>query len=160
MPKGGARARSGPAPDPKALRREREDGQWTKLPAKGREEPPPEWPLTRPTARERKLWERLWTTRPQAVMWNRLSQEIEVALYVRRLAEAEKRGSRVTLSTLVRQMADSLGLTPAGLARNRWLIVHDEVGERRTEAASSQPARPPSRERFAVVRDGAGPGGA
>jgi hypothetical protein len=48
--KGGARARSGPAPDPNALRRERDGNTWIDLPAEGRAGPPPEWPLTGRTA--------------------------------------------------------------------------------------------------------------
>lgn len=47
MASGGARARSGPAPDPNALRRDRKtDAKWTVLSAEGRDGPPPEWPLS------------------------------------------------------------------------------------------------------------------
>src|SRR5690348_14984546 len=102
MPKGGARTRSGPAPDPMALRRERDAGEWKVLPAEGREGATPDWPLTEQSDREAELWERLWRM-PQAIMWERYGQEFEVALYVRRLGEAEEPGSSVTLSTLVRQ---------------------------------------------------------
>lgn len=47
MPRGGARANSGPPPDPNALRRDRADDKagWTLLPAMGREGDTPEWPL-------------------------------------------------------------------------------------------------------------------
>ena len=87
MTSGGARARSGPAPDPLALARNRPSDQvtWTHLPA-SREGDPPVWPLTRTTARERALWAREWK-RPQAVMWERNGWESEVALYVRTLAD-------------------------------------------------------------------------
>jgi len=121
MAKGGARARSGPAPDPTALRRERDAGEWTILPAEGRSEGAPDWPLTESSPREAELWRQLWT-KPQAFMWERFGQEFEVALYVRRLTEAELMDSRVNLSTLVRQMADSLGLTSPGMRANRWRI--------------------------------------
>src|SRR3954466_13217555 len=110
MPKGGARTRSGPAPDPTALRRERDAGEWTILPAEGRQDSAPEWPLTEPTGREEQLWATL-RLKPQALMWERYGQEFEVALYGRRLAEAEKRDASVTVGTLVRQMSDSLGLS-------------------------------------------------
>jgi hypothetical protein len=47
MASGGARARSGPPPDPDALRRDRKsDPKWITLPAEGRDGPTPEWPLS------------------------------------------------------------------------------------------------------------------
>ncbi|MEH0445437.1 hypothetical protein QA811_17695 [Streptomyces sp. B21-102] len=144
MPKGGARSRSGPAPDPEALRRERDAGEWTILPAEGRQGATPEWPLTEQTGREAELWERLWSM-PQAFMWERCSQHIEVALYVRRLSEAEKPEAFVGLGTLVRQMADSLGLTSPGMRANRWRIERphedDEVSGPATIAPTSARAR-------------------
>lgn len=147
MAKGGARARSGPAPDPLALRRERDEGDWVSLPAEGRSGPAPEWPLTKPTARETALWKKEWT-RPQAVMWERLHLEVEVALYVRSLVGAEKLKAPVNLRTLVKQQQEALGLSLPGLARNKWKI---EAG-----AAERGPARPPARTRFKVVTGGAG----
>lgn len=68
MPKGGARARSGPAPDPNALRRERDVGEWTILPADGRPGSAPEWPLRGQSDREVELWDAMWS-KPQALMW-------------------------------------------------------------------------------------------
>jgi hypothetical protein len=155
MASGGARARSGPAPDPTALRRERDAGEWTTLPAEGREGATPDWPLTEPTGRETELWEALWR-KPQALMWERYGQEIEVALYVRRLTEAEELESRVNLSTLVKQFADSLGLTVPGLRANRWRIARDEVTERREirETPSAPAGRRSARDRFKVVPGG------
>ncbi len=146
MPSGGARVRSGPAPDPNALRRERDSSEWMRLPASGCVEPPPVWPLTAATKRERELWERQWR-RPQAIVWEQRGQEEEVALYVRNLARAEKRDSPVNQGTLVRQMADSLGLTTPGLKANKWLIVGDEAPARPVEARRS------SRDRLTVVTD-------
>lgn len=149
MPSGGARSRSGPAPDPTALRRDRDAGEWTSLPADGRQGATPEWPLTEQTIREAELWESLWR-KPQAVMWERLSQELEVALYVRRFTEAELLDSAVNLSTLVRQMGDSLGLTTPGLRANRWRITAGEAQQR--EAAAGQPVgRVSARSRLKVV---------
>lgn len=142
MPKGGARTRSGPAPDPNALARAHDKGEWIDLPAEGREGEPPEWPLSKPLKREGELWETMWR-KPQAVMWEAQGQEFEVAIYVRRLCEAEKRGSAVNLSTLVRQMSDSLGLTTPGLRSNRWRIVRTGTTEtkRGEEPASSDDVR-------------------
>jgi hypothetical protein len=81
MPRGGARVTSGPPPDPNALRRDRASDKagWTTLPAAGRAGKPPAWPLTEQTPREIRLWDDLWS-RPQAVMWEKLGQEYEVAM--------------------------------------------------------------------------------
>lgn len=123
MASGGARARSGPPPDPNALRRNRDAGEWVTLPAEGRDGPEPRWPLHgEPTARERYIWRDFWK-KPQAVMWEHNSQEYEVALLVRRYTEAEAPLASANLSTLVRQMMDSLGLTIPGLRSNRWRIA-------------------------------------
>ena len=147
--RGGARTTSGPAPDPNALARERDEGEWTLLPAHGRgKRAAPVWPLPEPQSRELELWRSLWV-KPQALMWERNGQEIEVALYVRRLTEAEWADSAVNLSTLVRQMGDSLGLTTPGMRNNRWKIVADEVAPRRVAAAT----RTASKSRLKVVKD-------
>jgi hypothetical protein len=151
MVSGGARSRSGPAPDPTALRRDRDVGEWTILPTEGRQGATPDWPLTDESVRESELWDVMWR-RPQALMWERYGQEHEVALYVRRLTEAELMDSRVNLTTLVKQMADSLGLTTPGMRANRWRIAADEVTERRE--SSGKPAesrRRSARDRFKVV---------
>ncbi|MFE1358846.1 hypothetical protein [Streptomyces harbinensis] len=154
MPKGGARSRSGPPPDPNALRRERDAGEWTILPREGRQGATPEWPLSEQTVRESQLWERLWTM-PQALMWERFGQQIEVALYVRRLAEVEEPEAKVTLGVLVRQMADSLGLTTPGLRGNRWRIDAGEEPTVKPSAAAKAKPRATARGRFKVV-DGDG----
>ncbi|MFR0351799.1 hypothetical protein [Streptomyces sediminimaris] len=155
MPKGGARSRSGPAPDPDALRRERDAGEWTILPAEGRQGATPDWPFDEQTGREAELWERLWEM-PQALMWERYGQDLEVALYVRRLAEAEGRNSSVALSTLVRQMGDSLGLSTPGMRANRWRIDRrrDDEG---TPARPTPEIEPTSaRARLRAVSGGSG----
>lgn len=151
MPKGGARARSGPAPDPNALRRDRDAGEWTILPVDGRTGAPPIWPLSEQSARETELWDELWS-KPQAIMWERFGQELEVALYVRRFTEAELMDSRVNLSTLVRQMADSLGLTTPGMRANRWRIAADEaVAAKPAIRGRAAATRSSSRSRLKVV---------
>ena len=152
MAKGGARTRSGPAPDPNALRRDRKsDGDWLLLPAGGRTGRTPVWPIGKPTPRERVIWARLWK-KPQAVAWEKFGLEDQVALYTRRWVEAEKPLSPTNLSTLVRQLADGLGLTMPGMNSLRWKIAADEVTPRREAAAKTR--RPSSRDRFKVVSDG------
>jgi hypothetical protein len=119
---GGARAHSGPPPDPNALRRERKnDAGWITLPLERTGETP-RWPLPGPVkARERAMWEREWR-RPQAVMWERAGQHDEVALYVRTFVEASQPGATANLRTLVKQQQEVLGLSQPGLARMRWRI--------------------------------------
>lgn len=142
MSSGGVRARSGPAADPNALRRDRKDDQrgWTDLPAEGRGGPAPVWPLEGFADRERELWDAEWR-RPQAVMWERTGAELEVALYVRRLAEAEKPGAATNLGTLVKQLMEGLGISQDGLAKRRWRIVADELAVKRATAAPSEDVR-------------------
>ena len=154
MASGGARARSGPAPDPNALRRDRkDDAGWTTLPASGRKGPAPEFPLPGATERELEIWEREWK-RPQAIMWERNGQEHEVALYVRTLVRAEDPEVSAALLTLVRQMQEALGLSIPGLHRNRWIIA---------EATGAQISAPvagnvvPARDRFRKASNGVTP---
>ncbi|MFI9331999.1 hypothetical protein ACIGZJ_31210 [Kitasatospora sp. NPDC052868] len=140
-----------------ALRRERDAGEWTILPAEGRQGEAPDWPLTEQSLREDGLWQCLWA-KPQALMWERYGQELEVALYIRRLTEAELADSRVTLTTVVKQMADSLGLTTPGMRANRWRIIRDEEQAAARPAAGAGPAmnRQSARSRLQVVTgDGA-----
>lgn len=156
MPKGGARTRSGPAPDPNALRRERDEGDWVVLPAEGREGDPPPWPLVGQSDREVELWGRLWRM-PQALMWERYGQHLEVALHVRNVALVEMPGSPVNLGTLVRQQSDSLGLTTPGLRANRWKVTpagaQPQTGRPRPTGRSGQ-ARQSARDRLKVINGG------
>jgi hypothetical protein len=96
------------------------------------------------------LWRRLWRT-PQALMWERLGLHDQVGLYVRRFAEAEERHSSVALSTLVRQLAEGLGLSAPGMRMLRWRIVEDTTPSRR--AAGVTPTRRSARDRLKVVPD-------
>lgn len=145
--RGGARVRSGPPPDPLAVRRARRAaGDWTMLPREGRTAPAPEWPLIEPRDREMELWDLLWS-KPQAVAWEAFHLELEVALYVRRFVEAEKPDSPTGVGTLVRQMADSLGLTTPGMRSNRWQVEDPDPEPRQTAG----PQRPSARDRVRVI---------
>jgi hypothetical protein len=152
----GGHARSGPAPDPTALRRERDAGDWTTLPVEGRKGETPAWPLLGLSDREAELWEGLWS-KPQAVMWESQEQQLEVALFVRNLTLVELPNSPINAGTLLRQQMDSLGLTTPGLRQHRWRIG------RGVQAAAATPAkRAPvasgrsARTRFAVIDGDAG----
>ncbi|MGW3936453.1 hypothetical protein [Streptomyces phaeochromogenes] len=154
MPRGGARAVSGPPPDPRSLRSTKaiDKGGWRTLPAEGRQGEPPEWPLTTPAERELDLWHDLWV-KPQAVAWEDMGQELEVALFVRTLAEAERADARVDVKKMVRGYLDSLGMSVAGMNRNRWKIA-PAVEE---PAETAEPVRRPSaRDRLKVVPSGEG----
>lgn len=173
MASGGARSRSGPAPDPQALRRDRaDDAGWTTLPAEGRPGRAPKWPLLGADAhsivvsddesglvteivpahaherhkREIALWRAEWK-RPQAVQWEANGQETEVAMYVRALAAAERGDAPTAVRTLVKQHQEALGISLPGLQRNRWRIAKAATQE--TAAAA------PQRARFKVVQGGA-----
>ena len=80
-------------------------------------------------------------------MWDALGLEHEVALMIRNLVQAEVPGSPANRSTLVKQLMEDLGLTTAGLARNRWRIVAQV-----SEAKQSKP-RGSARSRLKVVDD-------
>jgi len=124
----------GPAPDPNALRRDRkDDAGWVSLPSGGRTGVAPGWPLTGFSDRESELWESLWA-KPQAILWEKNSQELEVALFVRRLAEVELPDAPVTLGVLVAKQMDQLLLTLPSMFRARVKVADDEVAARRESA--------------------------
>jgi hypothetical protein len=154
MPSGGARVTSGPPPDPNALRRMRpgDSAGWTELPAEGRSGRAPRWPLDGHSPRERVLWRELWK-RPQAVMWEKLDQRYEVALFARNLERAEQPMASVELQKVVRQYLDSLGLSVSGMLRNRWRLA-----ETATVAAAAPKASAASvasaRSRLTALRGG------
>jgi hypothetical protein len=130
---------SGPPPDPNALRRDRkDDASWTTLPATVKASPPPAWPLVGQSKREEVLWRSYWK-KPQSLLWKLKSQEIEVALFIRRLAEVEEPEAAATRHSLVMKQMDSLLLTIPAMYRAHVKIAHDEVKARRTanEAADS-----------------------
>lgn len=145
MASGGARGHSGPARDPQALRRDRkDDAGWVLLPARGRDGEAPSWPLSRATKRELELWVSEWR-RPQAVMWERNGQEVEVALYVRSLKLAEMPKAPVNSRTLVKQQQEALGISLPGLTRNGWRIDSQPV------AAVERPVAASARDLLYVV---------
>ena len=121
MPSGG-HARSGPPPDPNALRRERDKAEWRTLPIEGRPGEAPAWPLSAIQPREAELWPIEWR-RPQAVMWERNDQALEVALFVRAVVVAEAPKATAADRSVVLRHMDALGITQAGLRANRWRIA-------------------------------------
>lgn len=134
MPSGGARARSGPAPDPNALRRDRkDDAAWVTLPAEGYRGAVPAFPLPGALSTEVDLWETLWR-KPQAAMWSKLGLEWEVAAYVRAFLESVEAKASAGLKTAVLRMAAEIGLSLPGMHSLRWKLSTDELAEKRAEA--------------------------
>jgi hypothetical protein len=149
MASGGARARSGPAPDPNALRRDRkDDASWTVLPAEGRKAKAPEFPLPDVDGREFDLWVTLWAM-PQALLWEHNAQVLEVAIHCRTFFEAEKFGASSGLRTLVRQQMDALLLTIPSMNAARIRIGSDEVAVKRAELEA--PKRVSARDRLKAI---------
>jgi hypothetical protein len=150
---GGARARSGPPPDPNALRRDRKsDAGWSVLPSEGRDGDAPEWPLMDQSEREAELWRAFWR-KPQAILWERNAQVFEVAMHVRCFAEAEQPAAATPLRTLVRQQADALLLTMPAMLAARIKIAGDEVAVKRATADAPSEVRTSSRSRLKAVKD-------
>lgn len=153
MPSGGARARSGPAPDPMALRRDRkDDAAWVTLPAEGFQGDVPDFPLSDALAVEVELWSKLWR-KPQAAMWSKLGLEFEVAAYVRAFLESTVAEASAGLKTAVLRMGAEIGLSLPGMHSLRWKFSEDEIGAKR---AASAPARsgPSAKARLAALSNG------
>ena len=148
MTSGGARTRSGPAPDPTALRRDRDHAEWIALPAGGRQGEAPLWPLPDNLAGESVLWEREWS-RPQAVEWERNGQELEVALFVRAIVVSEGPKATAADRNVVQRKMNDLGLTVPGLRANRWRIGDEVVVEPKKPVRSRS-----ARDRLKVVKNG------
>jgi hypothetical protein len=148
MTSGGARARSGPAPDPNALRRDRkDDAGWVTLPAGGYDGEIPSFPLPEALTAETDLWATLWR-KPQAAMWSKLGLEYEVAAYVRAFLESVEAEASAGLKTAVLRMAAEIGLSLPGMHSLRWKFSADEVAERREEA---RPERQSARDRLRAI---------
>ena len=158
MASGGARVRSGPAPDPNALRRDRKDDKaWIDLPVEPLVEVP-EYPLAKvpvyfeyfvdkqkvreiddgPTEQrwdtERAIWAELWQ-KPQAHMWAALGLKWQVAAYVRAYVESTGPESNSGLKTAVLRQEAELGLFTVGMASLRWKFAVDELSVKRADDA-------------------------
>jgi hypothetical protein len=108
------------------------------LPAEGRTDPAPDWPLTSPGSAELGLWRELWAT-PQAVMWEKLGWTRVVARYCRVAIVAETLDKDAMSEA--RQLEDRLGLTPKAMRLLLWQVAADEVAEKRQETSSGARGR-------------------
>jgi hypothetical protein len=172
MAHGGARSRSGPAPDPTSERSERRGLTLTALPREGFTGEAPEFPL--PTmrrfrwefedkrkfqvfdaeatkalsGREREIWADVWTT-PQACAWALepwRRQSIAEFCRLKAVVEQEPDATAALVAHLHRYR-DQIGLTPAGLKENGWAIAADEIGAKREQ-------RKPAARRLRAASDG------
>ena len=155
MPRGGARNRSGPQPDPGSLKSAKlgDLRSVRMLPSAGYTADPPDFPLPGRSARESEVWAALWRT-PQACAWALEPWRwLIVADYVRWRVRMEAADAPASLGAVAVRLADQIGMTPAGLKENGWAVARDEVAEKRDRDA---PRRPSSRDRLKVVLDADG----
>ena len=176
MARGGARNRSGPAPDPNSGRSDRRDFRLPALPAEGYGGTVPEFPLMPRrvyrwefedkrrfqvldveatdaiTDREASLWEWAWRT-PQACAWSMPCEAWRIntiAMWVRTFVICESSEGTAADKSSLHRFADQIGMTTAGLAEMGWAVAKDELTERRAEVAPVAP-RKSSRDRLRVV---------
>lgn len=153
MPRGGARSRSGPPPDPKSERSEKLGRRFGKLPRLGYTGRVPAWPLSKASARERQRWKAVWRT-PQAAAWSTEPWRHDaVAMFVRCAVRAEEPDAPAAIVTAMLRLRDEIGLTPAGLRLNEWEIEEapgSRTGEPVEQGAPARPAAPVPTGRVAV----------
>lgn len=162
MPKGGARARSGPAPDPNSERSRKGGGasaafSATALPSEGYAGEVPAFPLPRTVRltsdglddagteafRERELaiWADIWAT-PQAAAWAREPYRwptIGEFCRIKAAVEADPDKSASLLARL-REYRNEIGLSPDGMRMNGWAIAVDQIAAKAAESAGPAPA--------------------
>ncbi|WP_235681138.1 hypothetical protein [Tomitella gaofuii] len=115
------------------------------LPAEGFQGKVPDWPFTKGSTRERSVWKKLWRT-PQAVAWADEPWRWEtIAMYVRWKVRAEAADAGPGIATAMIRLSDQIGMSPAGLAENRWAIA-DAVPEPKPERPSGEPSEESSGE--------------
>lgn len=135
MASGGARNRSGPSVDPSSGRSDARGLSFEVLPSEGYSGKAPKFPRAG-SDRVRELWVEAWKS-PQAVAWAREPWRWPiVAEYclLMEVVESEPGGTAALVGQLHRYR-DQLGLTPAGLRENGWLVGHVEESPGRSREA-------------------------
>ncbi|MFI2563020.1 hypothetical protein [Paenarthrobacter sp. NPDC018779] len=184
MTSGGARARSGPAPDPGSGRSAARGLDFQALPSEGYKGQIPDFPLDPIVlfsehfedgakvrevdheasadfhSREGVVWVEAWRS-PQGAAWAVESWRWPVIGEYCRLKVAVELdpGANAALVGQLHRYREQIGLTPAGLRLNGWQVARDEVGARRdgesVPGASSSGGRLSARERrLKAVGDG------
>lgn len=163
MPSGGARAKSGPAPARDSARTDNLGRSFRVLTGESRRDAlAPRFPLPRVrieesvdgelvenesaserrNRRESELWAWAWTL-PQSEVWAEQSWfSYLVAQWVRLSVLCETEAAKAADKSTMLRLADQIGLTPAGLAFNRWAIGPVEqpapVASQRSRVSSSR----------------------
>lgn len=157
---GGARNRSGPAPDPASARSEAKGFKLTALPAEGYQGPIPDWPLADPEPRELHWWAWAWRT-PQAAAWALPSQDWRVpivAAWCQVFARVERHESPAALYAQLHRLGDQVGLTTAGLREIGWQVAVDELAAIRPPVPMGVIIPAPAYDPRAELRAQGGPG--
>jgi hypothetical protein len=95
------------------------------------------------------LWAKLWKT-PQAVMWDRLLWNRELALYVRWQVRAEL--GDIKADNAARQWSDRLGVNEQAMLRLRWKIA--DAKSARPGSVTPVPSGTSAKDRLRVVKGG------
>ena len=159
MASGGARNRSGPQVDPNSARSDARGLRFLALPASGFTGERPAFPLpprvvmrwvqegkarwqepdAQATAhvaeREADLWAWAWRT-PQAHAWAMPSESWRlqaIAMWVRTSVVCESSDAKAADRGSLHRFADQIGLTPAGLKENGWMVKADDLADRRVD---------------------------
>lgn len=138
--RGGARNRSGPAPDPSSGRSDRRGLSFQALPNEGYRGDVPEFPLPDASEREVDLWEQAWRT-PQAAAWALEAWRWQVLAEYCRLVALNESDPKAALIAQMIRYRDQLGLTPAGMRENGWAIAQADIAP---VSDSDGPKRQPS----------------
>lgn len=152
MARGGARIRSGPAPQRDSGRSHRRKYTVKNLPPRGRSGRSPEFPLKQITDLERYYWTMLWKL-PQAVAWSMPENQwmkMLVAQYCRLLAYLEISPGNASLYTNLHRFGDQIGMTPAGLAALGWNVGED-AKEETEERSVKKPMTKGAKARMRVI---------
>ena len=137
---GGARNRSGPHPSANSARSDARDIRAKRLPVGGWEGDFPPLSELMPDATEREgvVWAEIWRT-PQAAEWVREQWRWRVvAMYVRWSVRAEDPEATAATINAATRLSDQIGLTPAGLKENGWLIVADDAASNPDQQAKQK----------------------
>lgn len=149
MPRGGARNRSGPQPDPNSLRSDKRGLSFRHLPHDGYDGKPPTWPLPDLSEREHEVWSTAWTY-PQAAAWvDEPWRWLTIALWVRTFVVCEGRDATAADKSSLHRFADQIGLTPAGMKENGWIVA--PPGAEPVEDTAPTSAAEAARTRLKVV---------
>ncbi|MGW0043463.1 hypothetical protein [Rhodococcus sp. NPDC003348] len=150
---GGARNRSGPHADPLSGRSDTRNLKARQLDVHGYQGAIPTFPLADPTDREVEVWEQAWRT-PQASQWIRESWRWRtIALWTRWSVKMEAPDAPAATAAAAVRLADQIGLTPAGLRENGWVIVPEDLVD---DPASSDTPRAQSAKRKNVRKSSSG----